>query len=61
MTSDNPAYFGGYPHDNVAAATRALRPTPEHRRWLARSSFHAGFLPQAEKDRHFAAVAAAAG
>jgi adenosine deaminase len=60
VNSDDPAYFGGYLHDNLAAVTRALGLTPEQRRRLAENSFRASFLPDEEKERHLAAVAAAA-
>jgi adenosine deaminase len=59
VNSDDPAYFGGYLHDNVAAVTRALGLTPEERRRLAENSWRASFLPAAERDRHLAAVASA--
>ncbi|MGY1783451.1 adenosine deaminase [Geodermatophilus sp. SYSU D00698] len=58
VNSDDPAYFGGYLHDNVVAVTRALGLTPEHRRRLAENSFRASFLPEEAKARHLAAVAA---
>ena len=60
VNSDDPAYFGGYLHDNVLAVTRALALTPEHRPRLAEHSFRASFLPEADKQRHLADVAAAA-
>ena len=60
VNSDDPAYFGGYLHDNVAAVSRALGLTDEERRTLAENSFRARFLPDADKDRHLAAVATAA-
>ena len=60
VNSDDPAYFGGYLHDNVAAAARALDLTGEHLRRLAEAGFRASFLPEADKQRHLAAVAAAA-
>ena len=60
VNSDDPAYFGGYLHDNVTAVTRALGLTAEERRTLAENSFRASFLPDADKERHLAAVAAAA-
>ena len=60
VNSDDPAYFGGYLHDNVTAVSRALGLTAEQRQRLAENSFRASFLPDAEKDRHLAAVAAAA-
>jgi adenosine deaminase len=59
VNSDDPAYFGGYLHDNVAAATRALGLTAEHRRTLAENSFRASFLSDAEKARHLADVSRA--
>jgi adenosine deaminase len=60
VNSDDPAYFGGYLHDNVAAAARALDLTGQHLRRLAEASFRASFLPEADKQRHLAAVAAVA-
>jgi adenosine deaminase len=60
VNSDDPAYFGGYLHDNVAAATRALNLTPEHRRTLAENSFRASFLSDADRSRHLAELAAVA-
>ena len=59
VNSDDPAYFGGYLHDNVIAVSRALGLTAGERRTLAENSFRASFLPDAEKERHLAAVAAA--
>ena len=61
VNSDDPAYFGGYLHDNVTAVTRGLGLTSDHRRRLAENSFRASFLPDAEKQRHLAAVADAVG
>jgi adenosine deaminase len=58
VNSDDPAYFGGYLHDNVAAVTRALGLTGEHRRRLAENSFRASFLPEADKARFLAEIAA---
>ena len=59
VNSDDPAYFGGYVHDNVTAVSRALGLTAEERRTLAENSFRASFLPDADKERHLATVAAA--
>ena len=59
VNSDDPAYFGGYVGDNLTAVSRALGLTAEHRRRLAENSFRASFLPDAEKQRHLAAVDAA--
>jgi adenosine deaminase len=60
VNSDDPAYFGGYLHDNMTAVTRGLGLSPDQRRRLAENSFRASFLPDADKDRHLAAVAATA-
>jgi len=60
VNSDDPAYFGGYLHDNMSAVTRALSLTPEHRRTLAENSFRASFLPPADVERHLAELAAVA-
>jgi adenosine deaminase len=59
--SDDPAYFGGYLHDNTTAVSAALGLAAADRRLLAENSFRASFLPEADKQRHLAAVAAAAG
>jgi adenosine deaminase len=60
VNSDDPAYFGGYLHDNTAAVSRALGLSAAERRVLAENSFRASFLPEADKARHLVAVAAAA-
>jgi adenosine deaminase len=60
VNSDDPAYFGGYLHDNVAAVSAALGLSDGERRTLAENSFRASFLPEADKRRHLAAVAARA-
>jgi adenosine deaminase len=59
VNSDDPAYFGGYLHDNTAAVTRALGLTADERRVLAENSFRASFLPEPERARHLAELAAA--
>ena len=61
VNSDDPAYFGGYLHDNTAAVSAALGLSAADRRLLAENSFRASFLPDEDKQRHLAAVAAAAG
>jgi adenosine deaminase len=61
VNSDDPAYFGGYLHDNVTAVSRALGLTDDERYRLAATSFRASFLPDADKQRHLAALDAAAG
>jgi adenosine deaminase len=59
VNSDDPAYFGGYLHDNTAAVSRALELSAAQRRLLAENSFRASFLPEEDKARHLAEVAAA--
>lgn len=61
VNSDDPAYFGGYLHDNVVAVTHALGVTAQQRRQLAENGFRASFLPDADKARHLVELAAAAG
>ena len=60
VNSDDPAYFGGYLHDNMAAVSRALGLPADERRVLAENSFRASFLPDADKQRHLSAIAALA-
>jgi len=52
VNSDDPAYFGGYVGDNLGAVATALALGPADLVTLARNSFVASFLPQAEKRRH---------
>ena len=59
VNSDDPAYFGGYLHDNTVAVTAALGLTAAERRRLAENSFRASFLPESDVQRHLAAVAEA--
>jgi len=49
INSDDPAYFGGYLDDNLAAVTQAFGLSPEEVRLLARNSVEASFLPPARK------------
>ncbi len=56
VNSDDPAYFGGYVADNLEAATAALGLTDEEVFELARNSFAASFLEEAEVRRHLAAI-----
>jgi adenosine deaminase len=51
VNSDDPAYFGGYLAENYTAVYEALGLTRDDLIQLARNSFIAAFLPQAEKDR----------
>ena len=61
VNSDDPAYFGGYLHDNMTAVTRALGLSAEQRRQLAQNSFRASFLPEVDVARYLAELAAAVG
>jgi adenine deaminase len=56
INSDDPAYFGGYMNDNFIATFEALPLTWEHARTLARNSFTASFLSDAEKQTQLAKV-----
>ncbi|MBZ4019122.1 adenosine deaminase [Streptomyces purpurogeneiscleroticus] len=49
VNSDDPAYFGGYAHDNFTAVRDALRLDEETLRTLARNSFTASFLDDATR------------
>ncbi|MGH8984695.1 MAG: adenosine deaminase [Acidimicrobiia bacterium] len=60
INSDDPAYFGGYIGENYAATARVHALTSEQMRQVARNSFLASFLGEEEKQRHLAAVDAAA-
>ena len=56
VNSDDPAYFGGYVADNYAAAVPALGLRRDEVLELARNSFRAAFLDDAERDAHLAEV-----
>ncbi|MGW2020200.1 adenosine deaminase [Streptomyces sp. NPDC001927] len=60
VNSDDPAYFGGYVGDNFAAVRGALGLGREQLRVLARNSFEAAFLDDAEglRARYLAEVEA---
>jgi adenosine deaminase len=49
INSDDPAYFGGYVNENFLAAQRALGLTRQDIHLLARNSFEASFLTDAER------------
>ncbi len=51
VNSDDPAYFGGYVGDNLAGVARALALDDEVVVQLARNSFEASFLDDAERAR----------
>ena len=56
ISSDDPAYFGGYVDDNLTAVQREFDLDHQQMATLARNSFRAAFLPEAEKRRRIAAV-----
>jgi len=60
VNSDDPAYFGGYLGENLAAVESALGLTPMELRQLAENSFRASFLPAAEKQGYLGEIAAVA-
>ena len=60
INSDDPAYFGGYIGENYVATARVLGLTGAQMHEVARNSFLASFLGEDEKQRHLAAVDAAA-
>jgi adenosine deaminase len=51
VNSDDPAYFGGYVNENYCAVQRALGLSREDLRRLAKNSFLASFLPEADRRR----------
>ena len=66
INSDDPAYFGGYLNDNFLQVFAATGLTAQHAYQLARNSFEASFVPEAQKEAwigqlqaHFTAAAAA--
>ena len=56
VNSDDPAYFGGYVDDNLAALRRAFGYDNARLASLARDSFDACFAPEADKRRWKAEV-----
>ncbi len=60
INSDDPAYFGGYIADNYIATAEALSLTVDQMIQVARNSFVASFLPEADKLRHLEAIDAVA-
>lgn len=61
LNSDDPAYFGGYIDDNLAAVRRYLGLDDGHIATLARNSFDACFAPEEAKRRWKAEVDACFG
>lgn len=56
INSDDPAYFGGYVGDNLIAVANAFGLGVAEIKRLARHSFLASFLDDAEKERHMEEV-----
>jgi adenosine deaminase len=56
VNSDDPAYFGGYVDDNLAAVRREFGFDDKRLAGLARNSFDACFAPEADKARWKAEV-----
>jgi adenine deaminase len=61
INSDDPAYFGGYVHENFITSAEALNLTDEHIVTLARNSFLGSFLDEATIAKHLRALDAVAG
>jgi adenosine deaminase len=59
VNSDDPAYFGGYVADNLVATAEALGLDDEEIVQLARNSFLASFIDEADRRRHLSAIDAA--
>jgi adenosine deaminase len=58
VNSDDPAYFGGYVNANYLAVAQAFALTPAEIATLAKNSFEASFLAEAEKRQLIADVEA---
>jgi adenosine deaminase len=56
INSDDPAYFGGYVGDNYAQTQAALGLRDDQMVEIARNSFRASFLEDADRRRHLDAV-----
>jgi adenosine deaminase len=59
VSSDDPAYFGGYVGDNLAAVASVLPIDDDALEQLARNSFQASFLDDAAKSRYLLEIDAA--
>ncbi len=60
VNSDDPAYFGGYVGENLVGVAQALRLDDDALVALARNSFEASFLDEADRARHLTELNAAA-
>lgn len=58
VNSDDPSYFGGYLNDNFRAVAEALELSPTEIVQLAKNSFAASFLSDAEKQEKVDAIQA---
>lgn len=56
VNSDDPAYFGGYIHENFLALYNDLQLNPEQATQLARNSFEASFAPPERKTEMIASL-----
>ncbi|SEB20339.1 adenosine deaminase [Variovorax sp. YR216] len=56
VNSDDPSFFGGYVNDNYLACQQALGLSREHLAQLARNSFEAAFIPEAQRDDALARI-----
>ncbi|MDP9106821.1 MAG: adenosine deaminase [Candidatus Eremiobacteraeota bacterium] len=61
VNSDDPAYFGGYVGDNLAAVAQALSLPPSALVTLARNSFEASFIDERTRNAYLARVDAVTG
>ncbi len=59
VNSDDPAYFGGYAGDNLAAVADALHLSPSALETLARNSFEASFIEAPARAAYLAQLDAA--
>jgi adenosine deaminase len=59
VNSDDPAYFGGYAGDNLAAVAEALQLAPSALETLARNSFEAAFIEAPVRAAYLAQLDAA--
>lgn len=60
INSDDPAYFGGYMNQNFIAVDEALSPSAEQIVALAKNSFLASFISEAEQQKWLAEIDAVA-
>ncbi len=57
LNSDDPAYFGGYLNANYEAIAEHLEVSEAELKQLARNSFHASFLDEAQKQAYLTLLA----